>query len=243
MTWFKVDDATPTDPRVLKIPRCERLACMGLWMLAGAWSSKHLTDGRIPAYMLEELGADMSHGTTLVTVGLWAQGDDEFMFVDWSEAQQVKVDVLANRERERRRKEEYRARRAGNTGKSPASVPDSVPEGQKRVSGHPFPPSIPTPDLTSPSPSSDEAEKKRSDRRPEIPLPTDWSPTDAHRLKAQDAGIDLQAAVEAFRDHAETHDRRAVSWNAAFTAWLKRAPSPTTEADFATGDEWMEFNR
>lgn len=73
MTWFKVDDATPTDPRVLKIPRRERLACMGLWTLAGAWSSKHLTDGRIPAYMLEELGADMSHGTTLVTVGLWTQ--------------------------------------------------------------------------------------------------------------------------------------------------------------------------
>lgn len=54
-------------------------------------------------------------------------------------------------------------------------------------------------------------------------LPKDWAPTASHFQLAKQRGVDVAAEAEAFRLHAETHDRHAARWNAAFTSWLKKA--------------------
>lgn len=54
-------------------------------------------------------------------------------------------------------------------------------------------------------------------------LPDDWEPTEEHRQRADDAGLDLDREVEKFRSHAESNARKQVRWNAAFTTWLLRA--------------------
>jgi len=68
-------------------------------------------------------------------------------------------------------------------------------------------------------------------KKPEIRLPKSWAPTASHIERAKSAGVDVTAEAEAFRLHAETHDRHAANWNAAFTTWLTKAkPSATVPA-------------
>lgn len=122
MPWFKVDDGFYDNPKVKSISRRDRMACLGLWVTAGTWCAKHLTDGRVPVYMVEEFGADLSHGDALVAAGLWRRDSDDYVFHDWHDWQPTRVDTLASREKERRRKEAYRAKKAGNTGQSPAGT-------------------------------------------------------------------------------------------------------------------------
>src|SRR5690606_39594254 len=101
MAWFKVDDRLPTSRKLIRIPRSKRAAAVGLWTLAGAWSAHDLTDGFVPAYMIEEWGADEAHAAALVEAGMWERserdGDDGYMFVNWSEYQPMRAEVEAKR--------------------------------------------------------------------------------------------------------------------------------------------------
>lgn len=66
-------------------------------------------------------------------------------------------------------------------------------------------------------------DRKTRAQAKEIPLPDDWKPTEKHVIMAAEKGLDLKHEAEVFRLHAETHDRRAVVWNAAFSTWLTKA--------------------
>ena len=68
-----------------------------------------------------------------------------------------------------------------------------------------------------------------ADATRETALPKSWAPTAAHIERAKEKGIDVIEQAENFRLHAETHGRRAVSWNAAFTTWLKKSTPATTK--------------
>lgn len=68
MPWFKVDDGLPDHPKVLLAGN----AAMGLWVRAGAWSMKHLTDGFIPEAFVRLLGT-AKEARALVTAGLWVK--------------------------------------------------------------------------------------------------------------------------------------------------------------------------
>lgn len=65
-------------------------------------------------------------------------------------------------------------------------------------------------------------------------LPADWMPNQAHKQRAQELGLDLMEEAENFRLHAETHNRKAVQWNSAFTMWLKKStnfqPNKSTQS-------------
>lgn len=69
----------------------------------------------------------------------------------------------------------------------------------------------------------------------ETRLPADWVPTKAHYELGRSTGVDVVAEADAFRGHAETHDRHAARWNAAFTTWLKKS-KPRRSDD---SDAWM----
>jgi hypothetical protein len=71
---------------------------------------------------------------------------------------------------------------------------------------------------------------------PETRLPSDWSPTAAHVELSKANRIDLMAEADSFRLHAETHDRHAARWNAAFTSWLKKAKPGTAKVSTV---DWM----
>jgi hypothetical protein len=81
MVWFKVDDGLADHPKVLQAGN----AAMGLWVRAGSWSSRHLTDGFIPDSVALLLGT-RKQAAALVACGLWTNCDGGFQFHQWSEA-------------------------------------------------------------------------------------------------------------------------------------------------------------
>jgi hypothetical protein len=72
-----------------------------------------------------------------------------------------------------------------------------------------------------------EAEDEEDAGTKERPIPKTWAPTASHIERAKANGIDVIDAAENFRLHALAKGRLAVSWNSAFTTWLKKAPQYT----------------
>lgn len=100
---------------------------------------------------------------------------------------------------------------------TPSDTPSKTPSDTGSGVGSDRGPS-PTPTPTPKPEASLPAKKKR-----ELRLPKDWAPNAEHVKRAADGHLDLAAEAESFRLHAETHDRHAANWNAAFTTWLKKA--------------------
>lgn len=139
MVWFKVDDGFYTSRKVLSIPRTSRLAAVGLWTMAGNWSGRELTDGKVPGYVLAELGATPRLRRALVEARLWLDhGPDGIEFNKWSEYQPTRARVEDDREKERIRKEKYRMSRRDTPG-TPADVPPGSPQESPGASEIPDP--------------------------------------------------------------------------------------------------------
>ncbi len=61
-------------------------------------------------------------------------------------------------------------------------------------------------------------------------IPDNWQPNLTHRAKAKALGLkDLDAAADAFRNHALTQGRVVANWDAAFASWL--ASPKTVQAE------------
>lgn len=136
MPWFRVDDAFYHCPKVLRIPRKQRPAAIGLWLLAGTWCTDNLTDGHVPSYMVDELGAAPRTAQALVDAKLWEITDDGYYFHDWADYQPTRADVEVKRARTADKVRNWRSRNRGSNhgvtglqdGESPGSNPAPVPE-------------------------------------------------------------------------------------------------------------------
>ena len=240
MPWFRVDDNLAFHHKVVAAGN----AAMGLWVRAGSMCSAQLTDGFVPDHMVAALGGK-AQAQRLVAVGLWCREDGGYRFHEWAERQPSAADVkaaaekqgvsgsLGNHRRWHLRKgvinPECEFCQAGDTSRSgrkadrvPDASPDTPPESGPNPPSRPVP-SQPKEEVVGKSPNA-------ARKRPAKPLPDDWQPTDDHRTRAADQGIDLERAAAKFRAHAEANDRRQANWNAAFTQWLlneKPGPRPT----------------
>lgn len=107
-------------------------------------------------------------------------------------------------------------------GLTPPLTPGFTPEGGQ---GEGLPTSTATSTATEASLPVEDGDAKLKETR----LPKAWAPTAEHFALAKSRGVDILAEVEAFRLHAETHDRHAARWNGAFTTWLKKS-RPTARA-------------
>lgn len=116
MPWFKVDDGFCNSRQVMRIPKRQRAAAVGLWTLAGAWSAKELTDGFIPGYMLSELTGTARLAGELVASGLWEVDANGFVFVNWSKYQPTGEQVRSDRRREANKKRTQRRAKDGRYG-------------------------------------------------------------------------------------------------------------------------------
>ncbi|MCV7358507.1 hypothetical protein [Mycolicibacterium fluoranthenivorans] len=158
MPWFNVDDGFANSKPVMRIPRRYRTTAIGLWTLTGSWSAKELTDGHIPAEVVEEFGGTPKIVDLLVDSGLWERVEDGVQFSNWAKWQKTKQQVVDFRaaEAERKRKQRERISRPSKQGEREMSrnghetVPTSVPVGHQRESALPTPEPLPTP---SPSPN------------------------------------------------------------------------------------------
>lgn len=208
MSWFKVDDSFHGHPKVLSIPRRDRLAAIGLWATAGSWCAQHLTDGRFGRHMIEEFGGAEKHATALVRVGLWEENaDGSLSFHDWIDWQPTREHVLERRAAEAKRKQDWRDRK-----REKATRPQSVPAGQERDTGGTdagtdagVRDSSALPDPTRPDPTvvpngttNTTAPRKRGTR-----IADDFTADDDMRQWAAECtpGLDVDAATAEFVDY------------------------------------------
>lgn len=164
----------------MRIPRRLRVAAVGLWTMAGAWSAHDLTDGFIPWYMIEEFGAADEHADALVMTGLWvkveegsenSEGTSEagFQFANWDEYQPTKAEVEERRRKDREKKQRQRrgsdGKFAGESGvpnASPRVSPGDMSGTPQGVTGESAVP-VPSRPVPSPSYSSSEFDKSNPD--------------------------------------------------------------------------------
>lgn len=113
MTWTKVGESRPRDPRLLKLPRSVRW----FWLEATVWCNEHETDGLIPAHALRWITDEEdvpAAAQLLVDVGLWETTDDGYRDVDFLDDQPSADDVARTRVLARERQRRQRQHRQGD---------------------------------------------------------------------------------------------------------------------------------
>lgn len=226
MPWFKVDDGFHGHPKVVELT----LGAVGLWTLTGSWSAKYLTDGFVPDKTVTRLGGTHEEAGELVAADLWLGAEGGYSFKGWDEYQPLKEDVEAERFAAQERMRKVRAQKKGvrpNDDRTSPELLQNIARSSEEVR------LTPTQSLSHPNPiPSPEANTGR--KKPEVPLPADWAPTASHFERAKGARLNVTQEAELFRLHAESKDRRAANWNAAFTSWLIKA-KPSQRAG---GTDW-----
>lgn len=99
MPWFRSDDKFGQHPKVMAIPKKDRLLTVGAWYLAAIWCASNSTDGRLPGFMIEELDVPKRAVDHLTRVGLWVRDlEGGFIFHDWLDYNPSRKDVMAKQE-------------------------------------------------------------------------------------------------------------------------------------------------
>lgn len=119
MPWFKVDDSFYAHPKVFATDA----DALGLWVVAGAWSSAHLTDGFVPDHVLARLLPDSDKlARKLVTSGLWRRVRGGHRFHDWGDFNPRREDIEDERKAARERMRKLRQQRKGTGGSTDGSA-------------------------------------------------------------------------------------------------------------------------
>jgi hypothetical protein len=222
MTWFRVDDSLDFHPKV----EAAGNTAMGLWVRAGAYSARMLTEGFVAAGMIAKLGGRPKDAARLVEVGLWHVVPGGYRFHQWEQANPTRERVLAERaataERQRRARERATEERSRRDGAGPSRVTNAVSHA---VSHGPPVPSRPV--GTSVVVLSHQGEAFERDG------PTD-DDLDAWTPDPPPAGVDLAVERRRFREH------NAGAWVAlrnprsAWAGWLRAAGKRQAAADRPT---------
>jgi hypothetical protein len=127
MPWFKVDDDLSFHPKVTRAGN----AAMGLWVRAGSWSARHLTDGFVPDDIVELLGTP-PQVAKLIKVRLWERVEGGYRFHEWNEngRQPTGESVRKRRAKEAERQRKHRSPDSGRYD------PQSQPSAQVNGNGH-----------------------------------------------------------------------------------------------------------
>lgn len=107
MPWFAVDDQLHSHPKA----RAAGLEALGLWTVAGAYAGAYMTDGHVPAWVVDSWGPEArAAAQRLVDARLWDAVDDGWTFRSWSEFQRTRAQVQEDRKKARDRQAARRAR-------------------------------------------------------------------------------------------------------------------------------------
>lgn len=208
MPWFRIDDGFWSHPKTLQLSD----GAQALWMRAGSWSMHHLTDGLIPAFALQLLGAKPRFVNELVAVSLWIPDEGAYRFHDWSRYQPTRTQVEADRdaaaERKRRSREKSRRDRSVTDG---AGSADAAPSPSHPIPSHPTPPN-----------GGEDRPRKRGSR-----LDASWTPDRnlIAAMRTECPGVDLEAEHRVFVDYwiAQPGQKGVkTDWPATWRNWMRR---------------------
>jgi len=230
MTWFKIDDSFYDHPKVFDASD----SAVALWVRAGCWSARNLTDGVIPGRLAFRLCDDpMKAAAELVERRLWEQIGDDYLFHDWHEYQPAREDVLRKRDEAAERMRAHRAKQA--QARSGTRSPERSPERSGELHAKFAPPDPTRPDQGSKEPSlftadavDTHTEKPGPNRRkPETEAPEFFPITEKMRdwaRKEVPAVADaLEFHTKEFLDHHAAKGNRFRDWGRAWHKWMRNA--------------------
>ena len=127
MTWFKVDDGFWSHPKTLALSP----HAIALWVRAGSYCGKHLTDGHVSTAILPMLQGNAAAAEELIDAGLWKAADNGYAFHDWEEYQDTREAVEKRRESWKERQRKHRSNEENTTHSSlNHSIPFHSPEAR-----------------------------------------------------------------------------------------------------------------
>lgn len=206
MAWFKTTDTLMGDPKVMGMPMSERGMALGTWIACGTWSSQQLTDGKVPAGVVESFVGTLAGAETLVVAGMWRRVKNGYVFVNWAKYQPTRAEIIAQRDAEKKRVAEWRANKKGVKPQVDSEV--VTPYVQDRTDGV----RVPRPGPSRPVPSRPEKKSGHLGGEPHISRP---DRCEAH----QDVDVKCGACAGARR----SHEKAAVDAAKAKTAKQRAA--------------------
>jgi hypothetical protein len=249
MPWFKVDDGFAFHRKAI---RAGNLA-LGLWVRAGSWSAQQLTDGHIPSDVVVALGGTADEAKQLVASELWEEDADGYSFRNWVEFQPSKEAVEADRLKAKIRKQEWRDKKGGPTGR-PTGTDGGTPSGTGMATppetndGVPPTPTRPDPTRPDPTPLPTEEVGSSTASRRGTRLPEDFAITDEMKAWAVEKGMTGAYVVprhEMFMNHWPSVPGKGgvkLDWVMTWKNWMLRDFTPpagnVTAIDF--GDKPTE---
>ena len=97
--WFKVSDDFHSHPKVM----AAGFTAVGLWTVAGSWSSEHGTGGFVSDAWVQRQSEDAPQlARRLVAAGLWSRSKGGYQFHEWTErnpSEQASKALQADRKR------------------------------------------------------------------------------------------------------------------------------------------------
>lgn len=191
MVWFNVDDGFWSHPKVLELDA----AAVALWVRAGSYCAKHLTDGKVSHRALRLLDGDENAAAGLVLAGLWVFDDAEncWWFHDWAKYQRTREQVEAERTAAAERMRTVRANRKANVrANNPANVRDVFGNGS---------PSQSSPIQSNPGDSSKTSQSQSRNTRASVSTDALNVPEMTRKLAAQKGITSLRAVADAIHRH------------------------------------------
>jgi hypothetical protein len=230
MPWAQLDDGLYDHPK-LDMLGTSRLAGVGLWTLAIAWSNRYLTDGLIPPERVIRLGGTKKLAEALVSVGLWEKEGESYRIHDFLQYSVSREDVEQRRADARER---MRKRREQN-GKFGPGSPDVHANSAGTSQEVPPPPSSTSTStsVTSQGPPSVGTSADGSSTRKQKPTSTASILAEMNLREPPADGARLtKAQYEAWKSFGSEWDRFKAAWLARGFKWPP-AGSPDDDPEAA----------
>jgi hypothetical protein len=205
--WFRVDDGLVDDPKVQQLSDRMFRAVVNLWCITSQ------NNGNFPP--VDQIAFKLRISSTkaakvvdeLRAAGLVDEDDKGARPHNWN-GRQFKSDVSTDRV------QQFRERRR-NVSSTVSETPPETEQSQSR-----------TEQIPEALASGGATPKKSRKRKPETPLPDDWSPTSEDRDYGKSLGLsekEIARETERFRNNARSKDRTLTNWGMGFRNWLLKA--------------------
>jgi hypothetical protein len=266
VVWFRVDDAFWRGKSVRRLG-ADPGPAVGLWTLAGTWSSDNLTDGFVPSTVVATWDPSGFSVKRLKDADLWVDatvdGEEGVQFLNWAKWQPTKEDVEKKRagQRERTRRFREKTGRFGSSEDQSGDAPGNALHNAVVTTA----PTRPDPkgwggavvgdgssslDVVTFSPRGDE--KMAADKKPQrgkragTRIPEDFAVTDAMVAWAREKtpNVDGRHETEQFIDYwtaATGKNAEKLDWVATWRRWMRKAEQDRAESVSkrrSTADEW-----
>lgn len=209
MPWVRVDDSFYDHPGHAG----NDLAAWGLWVWSLAWSNRNMTDGEIPAAVVQRMDPDGSASGALLASGRFRRDGEVIVVHDYLEYQPSAATIREKRERERARWQRRGERKPTPDGANDDSEP--TPPGVDAESEDP--PRVPQTQDVVPNGTTRRAQRGTK-------LPDEYPITEQHREwhAANTPGIDLELHHTKFVNHWQSTTKNAVktNWFKAWQNWM-----------------------